>query len=112
MEEETKKQHSPTPWSVWGGRIMDANGHDVGKVNGWWTKIEQDALNTELIVRSVNARDVVREALDKAECVLLVAARFAQDDHFTQEEKLANLADVDFDGALAAIRKAQEGGAE
>ena len=45
----------------------------------------------------------MREALYKAKCVLLVAARFATDDAFTDAEARENLRCVDWDGALAEI---------
>ena len=48
----------------------------------------------------------IREALDKAESVLLVGARFATDNAFTDADARENLRDVDWDGALAKIAAA------
>lgn len=45
----------------------------------------------------------MRAALDKAKCVLLVAARFATDNAFTDAEARENLRAADWDGALAEI---------
>jgi len=68
------------------------------------------------LVDAIAHDNAAREALDKAKCVLLVAARFATDDAFTDAEARENLRDVDWDGALAEIdaslaASAEEGGA-
>jgi len=68
-----------------------------------WTRIGYDERKAE--ERPGNAA-AMREALDKAECVLLVAARFATDDAFDDADARENLRDVDWDGALAEIRAA------
>lgn len=51
---------------------------------------------------------VARAALDKAECVLLCAARFAEDKTFDDKTARELLADVDWDGGLNAVRTALE----
>lgn len=47
---------------------------------------------------------LARVALERAECVLLCAARFAEDNAFDDAFARANLKDVDWDGALKSIR--------
>lgn len=65
--------------------------------------LEKAERRIEELERTLGNAAEMREALDKAECVLLVAARFATDNAFTDADARGNLRDVDWDGALAEI---------
>ena len=74
----------------------DPRGRDIAQIGAWLRELRD-------IRRAPGNAAAMREALDKAECVLLVAARFATDNAFTDAEARENLRDVDWDGALAKI---------